>query len=102
MTYTQMLFALAFDKIIFGHTPDLISIAGSTLIVGSAIYVATFANAGQTDDDKEQTEGSHARQTDEEAGQGLISGMTDVRAGEDHDRIPRGRPIEEVQMRALR
>ncbi|KYG44728.1 hypothetical protein M433DRAFT_39635, partial [Acidomyces richmondensis BFW] len=40
ITYTQMLFALTFDKLIFGHTPDLMSIAGSTLILGSAIYVA--------------------------------------------------------------
>ncbi|KAF2101083.1 hypothetical protein NA57DRAFT_24049, partial [Rhizodiscina lignyota] len=40
MVYTQMLFALAFDKMFFGTTPGLLSIAGSSLILGSAIYVA--------------------------------------------------------------
>ncbi|KAF2002638.1 hypothetical protein P154DRAFT_552953 [Amniculicola lignicola CBS 123094] len=40
MVYTQMLFALAFDKLVFGTTPDYLSIIGSSLILGSAIYVA--------------------------------------------------------------
>lgn len=40
MLYTQMLFALAFDKLIWGTTPGALSIVGSSLILGSAIYVA--------------------------------------------------------------
>ncbi|RFU27793.1 hypothetical protein B7463_g8530, partial [Scytalidium lignicola] len=40
MIYTNMLFALALDKVIFGTTPDWWSLAGSGLILGSAIYVA--------------------------------------------------------------
>jgi hypothetical protein len=40
MVYTQMLFALAFDKLVWGTTPGLVSIIGSSLILGSAIYVA--------------------------------------------------------------
>jgi hypothetical protein len=40
MVYTQMLFALGFDKVIFGTTPAPLSIIGSSLILGSAIYVA--------------------------------------------------------------
>ncbi|EMC97582.1 hypothetical protein BAUCODRAFT_40060, partial [Baudoinia panamericana UAMH 10762] len=40
ITYTQMLFALTFDKLAFNHTPDLMSIAGSTLILGSALVTA--------------------------------------------------------------
>ena len=40
MVYTQMLFALAFDKLIWGTTPGALSIVGSSLILGSAIYVA--------------------------------------------------------------
>lgn len=40
MLYTQMLFALAFDKLIWGTTPGALSIIGSSLILGSAIYVA--------------------------------------------------------------
>jgi hypothetical protein len=40
MVYTQMLFALTFDKLVFGTTPGFLSILGSSLILGSAIYVA--------------------------------------------------------------
>ena len=40
MVYTQMLFALAFDKLIWGITPGTTSLAGSGLILGSAIWVA--------------------------------------------------------------
>ncbi|KAH8701484.1 hypothetical protein GQ44DRAFT_831867 [Phaeosphaeriaceae sp. PMI808] len=40
MTYMQMLFALSFDKIVWGTTPGALSIVGSSLILGSAIYVA--------------------------------------------------------------
>jgi hypothetical protein len=40
MLYTQMLFALTFDKLVWGTTPGTLSIIGSSLILGSAIYVA--------------------------------------------------------------
>ncbi|USP76629.1 uncharacterized protein yc1106_03903 [Curvularia clavata] len=40
MLYMQMLFALTFDKLIWGTTPGALSIIGSSLILGSAIYVA--------------------------------------------------------------
>jgi hypothetical protein len=40
MVYVQMLFALGFDKLIWGNTPGTLSIIGSSLILGSAIYVA--------------------------------------------------------------
>lgn len=40
MTYTQMLFALIFDKAIFGHNPSLTSLVGSVMIVTSAMYIA--------------------------------------------------------------
>ncbi|KAF1946169.1 hypothetical protein EJ02DRAFT_500296 [Clathrospora elynae] len=40
MVYMQMLFALTFDKLVWGTTPGLLSIIGSSLILGSAIYVA--------------------------------------------------------------
>ena len=35
-----MIFALLMDKLIFGHSPELLSLIGSTLILGSAIVVA--------------------------------------------------------------
>jgi drug/metabolite transporter (DMT)-like permease len=67
MVYTQMLFALAFDKLIFGTSPGWLSIVGSSLILGSAIYVAvhkdtTASSAGTA------REYAPVRQTDEEAG----------------------------------
>lgn len=45
MVYVQMLFALSFDKLVFGATPSALSIVGSSLILGSAIYVATHKEA---------------------------------------------------------
>jgi drug/metabolite transporter (DMT)-like permease len=40
MVYTNMLFALLFDRWIFGTVPGMWSLLGSGLILGSAIYVA--------------------------------------------------------------
>ena len=40
MIYTQMLFALSLDKLVFGQSPGWWSLAGSGLILGSAMYVA--------------------------------------------------------------
>jgi hypothetical protein len=48
MTYSQMLFAVLFDFAIWGTLPGLLSILGSTLILGSAIYVAVQKDAGQS------------------------------------------------------
>ena len=94
MTYTQMLFALAFDKWIFDHTPGVLSIIGSCLILGSAIVVALQKDSGQA---KENTESSRMA-ADEEAQRGLLGGMQDMESGEDHDRLP----VQEVQLRTLR
>jgi hypothetical protein len=51
MVYTQMLFALAFDEFVFGVTPGMLSILGSTLILGSAIYVAVKKEHTKTKED---------------------------------------------------
>jgi drug/metabolite transporter (DMT)-like permease len=40
MIYSQMLFALIMDQLVFGHSPELLSLIGSSLILGSAIVVA--------------------------------------------------------------
>ncbi|KAI4262636.1 MAG: hypothetical protein L6R42_002193, partial [Xanthoria sp. 1 TBL-2021] len=40
MVYTNMLFALAFDKLVFDTTMGTFSILGSSLILGSALYIA--------------------------------------------------------------
>lgn len=45
-----MLFALGFDKVIFGTTPAPLSIIGSSLILGSAIYVAVHKEAAKPSD----------------------------------------------------
>ena len=67
MVYMQMLFALAFDKLVFGRTPGALSIVGSSLILGSAIYVAVQKEAS-----KETEEGVNevlaAEQADEKRG----------------------------------
>ena len=95
MTYTQMLFALTFDKFFFGHSPGWMSIMGSSLILGPAIFVAMQKNIEEPTTVSEGGRAAH----DEEAQQGLISGMaTDDPVDEDG----RPMPVQEAQMRALR
>lgn len=78
MVYLSMLFALSFDKLIWGTTPGFLSIIGSSLILGSAIYVAMH---------KEQPKSGGRRETgnrDEE--RGLVSHNVDgQRRSEDDD-----------------
>ena len=93
MTYTQMLFALGFDKLIFGHTPGVMSIMGSSLILGSAIIVAVQQDPTRSQQQKEY--GNTGDNGDEESRTGLMSG---VENSEDHDRLP----VQEVQLRTLR
>lgn len=63
MLYTQMLFALASDKIVFGITPGIWSWFGSGLILFGAIWVA--ADSGPKSTGKEPNAVTlHDRQTD--------------------------------------
>ncbi|KAG9675775.1 hypothetical protein KCU99_g3846, partial [Aureobasidium melanogenum] len=71
MAYTSMLFALGFDRFIFGQTPGVTSIIGSTLILGSAIYMALQKDKG--DSGKNETTGVLAQNRDEE--EGLMRGV---------------------------
>ena len=96
ITYTQMLFALGFDKLIFGHTPGIMSIMGSSLILSSAIVVAIQRTPNQSQ--KDNAEANRLAAGDEQSRTGLISGVRDVESGEDHDRLP----VQEVQLRTLR
>lgn len=91
MIYTQMLFALAFDKLIFGTTPGILSILGSSLILGSAIYVALRKEA-----DKKTI--SEASETNSEEELGLI---TDMDCEEEELREDRAL-VQEVQLRTVR
>jgi hypothetical protein len=88
MTYTQMLFALTFDKLVFGHTPDALSIVGTSLILGSAIYVAVQKNAQTAEAGRGRARGEEER--------GLVEGMDD--GAEDVERAP----LQEIQLRTMR
>ena len=99
MVYTQMLFALSFDKLFFGTTPGALSIVGSSLILGSAIYVAVY---------KGKAEQAEIRpDADEE--RGLVQGMDGGEGGmemagrvsAEPARVER-MPLQEVQARAMR
>lgn len=91
--YVQMLFALAFDKLFFGTTPSALSIVGSSLILGSAVYVATHKTG--TEEMKERGEGG----TDAEEGVGLMQGMEGEREVEREGGYG---DDNEIQMRTLR
>ncbi|KAH0563063.1 hypothetical protein GP486_002369 [Trichoglossum hirsutum] len=93
MVYTQMLFALAFDKIVWGHSPGIISIVGSSLILGSAIYVALRReHASQK---KSAAQNTVAAIADEE--RALVEGMDDV--DDEHEQTG---GVEEMQLRTMR
>ncbi|KAF2266668.1 hypothetical protein CC78DRAFT_491552 [Lojkania enalia] len=87
MVYTQMLFALTFDKLVWGTTPGALSIIGSSLILGSAIYVAMHKEDNKKDG-RERDRGSR----DEEMG--LMSPNLVADSGEEDD--------TDIQMRTLR
>jgi hypothetical protein len=92
MVYTQMLFALAFDKLVFGTTPGMLSIVGSTLILGSAIYVAV-----RKEDTKIQaTANTSEHVTDEE--RALVDGADDS----DSDSEDRTSYVQEIPLRIIR
>jgi hypothetical protein len=61
MVYMQMLFALAFDKLVWGTTPGTLSIIGSSLILGSAIYVAMRKEDPKKATEREQGNGDEER-----------------------------------------
>jgi hypothetical protein len=87
MVYCQMLFALGFDKLVFGTTPSTLSIIGSSLILGSAIYVAMHREDAKKDIDR----GS----SDSEEERGLMSPFLGPEIGVDDGEC-------EIQMRTLR
>ncbi|KAI9889948.1 MAG: hypothetical protein M1814_004671 [Vezdaea aestivalis] len=71
MVYTLMFFALAADKVIWGTTPSLVSVTGSGLILGSAVYVAVKKDAPKTGKNREQ------RGDDEEEAAFLVQNSED-------------------------
>ena len=95
MVYTQMLFALAFDKIIFDTTPGALSIVGSSLILGGALYVAV-----QSDPSKKTIKNRQLQQSEEE--QGLVAGDELELNDDTNDGRAPSREVQEVQLRAIR
>jgi hypothetical protein len=77
MVYTQMLFALAFDKLVWGTTPGALSIIGSSLILGSAIYVAMHK-----EDSKKEERGDRGGVLTRDEERGLMSTSLDEEVGE--------------------
>ncbi|KAH8697025.1 hypothetical protein BGW36DRAFT_427001 [Talaromyces proteolyticus] len=86
MVYTQMLFALFYDKLVMDSTPSAISWAGSGLILGSALYVAivrdsntnmttmgTVAAAIHADESRENASEMAGLRKDIEQGQALLA-----------------------------
>lgn len=56
MVYTQMLFALFYDKVIWGSTLSPVSLAGSALILSCAIYVAVVKDGRREPLEESSTE----------------------------------------------
>ncbi|KAL8802952.1 MAG: hypothetical protein Q9223_006406 [Gallowayella weberi] len=93
MVYTNMLFALAFDKLVFDTTLSRLSILGSSLILGSAIYVAVKQDPSQQSKMCERTGG------DEEFGLGTNFDNDDTVMNEGRGHLI---GVQEVQLRAMR
>ncbi|GME49606.1 Drug/metabolite transporter [Neofusicoccum parvum] len=90
MVYCQMLFALAADKLVFGAGPDAWGWAGSSLILGSAVYVAVRKERGVEG-------GRKGKGRDEE--RGLVEGME---RGEESDCEDVGMEEGAVRLEAVR
>ncbi|KAJ2903884.1 hypothetical protein MKZ38_009170 [Zalerion maritima] len=54
--YTQMVFAVGFDRWVFGTVMDWTTVIGCTLIIGSAIWVTLAKGKPETDEKKKATE----------------------------------------------
>ncbi|MCJ1315132.1 hypothetical protein MMC15_000448 [Xylographa vitiligo] len=91
MVYTQMLFALACDKIFWNTSPGWWSIAGSLLIIASALGTALWQ-------EKKVDAGGEARSDEEIA---LVDAVDGGEAVDEDERGPL-RGLQEVQLRTMR
>ncbi|KAL2004021.1 hypothetical protein VTN02DRAFT_819 [Thermoascus thermophilus] len=93
MVYTQMLFALFYDKVVWDSAPSAVSWAGSGLILGSAIYIAVVqesrqgAEGGRNPPEHAGTVGAQKdiRERDVEEGTGLLAQEGMETGGNDAD-----------------
>ena len=93
MVYTNMLFALAFDKIVFGTTLGILSIVGSSLILGSALYVAV------KQDPSKNSKADERMAADEELGLMSDDSQSGMGLNEERDVL---HGVQEVQLRTMR
>lgn len=82
MVYTQILFALAFDKIIFNTTPGGWSIVGSSLVLGSALYITVHK-------DKEKRRSTSIEESGDVEELSLLTDDDERNEDEPHDFGPR-------------
>ena len=82
-----MLFALAFDKIVWNSTPGVWSIFGSSLILGSALYVAVkndpinlkrISGEGRGEEDAALAAGEDHELEDVTNGRGPLRGVQEI------------------------
>ena len=97
MVYSQMLFALAFDQLIFHITPGVWSIIGSVLILGSVLYVAM---RNQSAKPRPKDSGLGLGGTDEEVG--LMNEMEDAVCEEDDGAVDQLRVDQAVPLDSIR
>ena len=90
MLYSQILFALAFDKLIFDTTPGIWSIIGSSLVLGSAMYIAVHKESPKIK--------SQAGELEEEE----VNLMQDEDRDDEQRQLHRIESVEEVQLRTMR
>ena len=93
MVYTQMFFALGFDKLVFGTTPGFLSIIGSSLILGSALYVAVHKESAKAKE-------APASVGNEDEERGLVSSMGGDEGDEAMAEVQT--PVQEIPLRTLR
>ncbi|MCJ1308416.1 hypothetical protein MMC25_002069 [Agyrium rufum] len=87
MVYSQMLFALAFDRIVWGVVPGLWSWVGCGLILGSTVYVALVVRGagGTKAKGKDEVQVGSLGRRDEEAG--LMGPEPEDEDHEEYERI---------------
>ncbi|EOD50889.1 Drug/metabolite transporter [Neofusicoccum parvum] len=81
MMYSQVLFALVFDKVLWGNVPGTASVCGGVLVLASTIYVALFAGSSSEAPEKERLpdeerpllSGRSARDRDDAEGANLVN-----------------------------
>ncbi|KAF3936423.1 hypothetical protein ABW19_dt0203693 [Dactylella cylindrospora] len=98
MVYAQMVFALIWDKVIWDKLPSWTSFLGSSLILGSALWVAIRKNREKKPESVTKSEARRSvRRGDEERGLVAAKDSEDEESSEEED----GSELDEDETRAL-